>query len=420
MTDVASPPPAAPAKPKFDWRSHVIGTRAYRRKWHKQARRYMLLSRNLNTWLFLFDDWKQTRREMRHHNDREAFSNLWADAVALPLRLGFALASLTLVLLMPWIVSDVAGVSPQPVRGLPQPAAMAISWAVQLVLFFGFATVMLLSPTTSKGWRRIVPDGLWVFMSAVIWCLYAFVAYRFLAPRSHMHWISFTLACSLVSTVVLGVNSVTMTVINSSVLRIVEQRRRTMFGRSIAIGHLNRAAFYARDATQTERVIEGLENAAQVFEHDLARMHAARDPATESWTRKEFGAMAAAIRELKRLVIVRTKESSTKLQEAVRPFILAILREEWETVPRAETHDFWRQRPLARIGRAVRTVAIAVAPLTILAFAKGSIDSEARKVLTTGGYVWAAVGLMMVIDPDFTAKLAAMNLSSLFKGNKGE
>src|SRR5437764_12448185 len=115
MTDVApasaTPDNPAPAR-KASWRAHVPGTRQYRLRRLRKAREYMRLVRVQGEWLFETDCWKRIERPMSYHSDRTAISDLWAEAVAGPIRAIIGSFTSIAIVVMPWIVSKGAAVEP--------------------------------------------------------------------------------------------------------------------------------------------------------------------------------------------------------------------------------------------------------------------------------------------------------------------
>src|SRR5205814_1760307 len=148
------------------------------------------------------------------------------EEVERPMRMTIAAFTIIAIFGMPWIVSRVGAIVPSPESHILwiRDAVFLAIFLGQIALFLGFAKVMLFAPARKRG-RPIVPDEVWVFWSASVGCLYAWVAYRLLTPHSHVHAVRFTIACACISTVLLGLNALMMNAINSIVLRVAERRR---------------------------------------------------------------------------------------------------------------------------------------------------------------------------------------------------
>jgi hypothetical protein len=173
-------------------------------------------------------------------------------------------------------------------------------------------------------------------------------------------------------------------------------------------------------------VVKHLENAAQLTEVNLARAMLLPAPESNSVLQARLRRAARQIREYQLWIMLPNSQTRKDLLSTIARMLAAVLLSEYDALPSDPSLD--DDRPTRSRVRAIATqVWVAVVGLVPLAglitarhygftFPK-PIDGAALVVAA----LWAFTSLLMLIDPMFNARLAAVKeLAQLFKGPNNE
>jgi hypothetical protein len=417
MTAVSAEVPVSKPKTPSSWRRFVPGTREWRRKIRKDLVEQAKFHRLVH-FRFENDDRLRVRLPLRRNANNLAMLDVGEEQAAWLISRFMLLMTLVGIAVL-FVVFARRG--PQFSIGFQVFAAIAA-----FVLEFPLAALMFSASEASERALIFGPRRFYLFLSALIGTSYATMAVRLFFKGAAMTRLEYVggLAMSFTSFVALVI------VVSQGVLAMIKRyfkwRRIASFPESVVIDNLLSVSLWSNDPTTTTRshvgkLLDDLE-AASVAVTCIPQRLPMLDPATAAWTKRQFAGIATAIRDLKRLVIVPQPDSEARLQSATREMILALVQRNWSAIARVEPPQIVRSTVIGRTLHAIRTIVVAIGPITVLTLLRPrlsqTLDAELLKGIFTAAYVWAAVGVMMVIDPEFTAKLGGANLSSFLGGGK--
>lgn len=426
MTAVAESDSRKPQKAIFGWTQHIPGTSAYRRRIRRDILDIAHV-RRLAAFMLPESHARTDKRLVRHHANRLAVIDVWVYALLRPLKMIRGISLISLLFFGPLLLLFVAAPSPNPFSSSVVSAFQAwlacviAAWAVLLIL----AQPVVQVEEGSKGFVSL--HG-YTLLAVVAAALAIAAGAWILLNRQPLRLASFAAAAGLLSAVAAICGVLLFNSLERLVTLWVKRRQAAIEPESVIIVRLLHASLMAVgdkwrfDRLRRKELLADLEAASMTLRHTLPRTRRSGDDVTDAWATQHYAAAGEAVRSLKKLVLVPRANSTEQLQSKTRAAVVAILDGAWDSLPR---HDPPRVATslVAGTGRFMRAIAVAALPALFLVAAKANgfaLPGEIRRFAEIGAWVWAFVGLMIAIDPDFAAKItAAKSVTSLLRGPSG-
>ncbi|HJQ37131.1 MAG TPA: hypothetical protein VKB93_08330 [Thermoanaerobaculia bacterium] len=292
----------------------------------------------------------------------------------------------------------------------------------------GGAALISIAQHAAKSGRSLVPPRLYTFLTIFLGAVFLAmgVGLAFQGPPYDVRQFGSIYAF-------LGATAVALMAFSEGsmarvVSRLVELRQGTVAPESVAIVHLLDAAiFMAGDQWRTDRdrrwrVLYDLDIASKTLRRDFPATFRSGDPIADAAAAQHYAAVAEGIRGLKKLVLVPRADSSEVLPAKAQAAAWTLIEGAWDTLPRHDPPAIAPRGILAAVVRAMRAVFVAVLPVAFLAITRRygyELPGDIKQFAEIGAWVWAFVGLMMAIDPDFAAKITTTrSFSSLLSGKR--
>ena len=358
------------------------------------------------------EEWAPYKRRLRTLINRLAVLDGWEDEIASTLKRMLLILTFAAFFVGPLVFFT---------RHPPWTVKLILGGLIAHVGSTIVLTAIMLAPFAfAREARMFGSPAFFVFVSALIGTTYAIFAIILFQRKGVLTEDDFFGATALTSSVFSGLVIVVTSGMHNLTARYFSWRRMAAYPEASIAGSLIDVISFSYSISYSivnvRTVFEDLERAAVAIGVHLPRTFVTRDPDTELWAKREFASMAAAIRELKKLVVIPKTDSAYHLRMTLRTTIFALLDRNWRAIPRVEPAAETRQRVAARIGRALRTIIVAVAPISALAIVTANVQTPIKPGLLEGfivvAAVWGVVGVMLAIDPEFT-KSVSQTLSSL-------
>lgn len=163
--------------------------------------------------------------------------------------------------------------------------------------------------------------------------------------------------------------------------------------------------FKFQDLSYTHSLLATLEQIASLLEGPFARRFQSDDPVTDVWIQQEMKERAAAVREMKRIVVFSKGHLPAVLVQRATDMFVHICNLDWESLDKAPTKDptkLERARQLRQ--RVVRALGVSAVPLVLLLlviFVKPIRDLDSSHALFAGAILFLAISVLSALDPDF-------------------
>lgn len=167
-----------------------------------------------------------------------------------------------------------------------------------------------------------------------------------------------------------------------------------------------------------------LERAASALNVTLRELRSSGDPQTDAWLGERAAGCTAAMRGLKAWILSPGPESLEALSARVASDIRIIVTQEWRDMPWQDPGPAAARRRHVLGMAMIRNVGIALLPLAVLLVIESTdvlaLSPVARGQALLASIVWSIVTLLMTLDPDFTARMAAAkeSMATLRQGTK--
>jgi hypothetical protein len=170
------------------------------------------------------------------------------------------------------------------------------------------------------------------------------------------------------------------------------------------VGFLPLYEWIFRDVGYTRRLLDNLERMAALLEGPLARKFQHGDPLTDSWIQQEMKERAAAIREMKKLVIYSKGNLPEELVQRATNMFVRVCNLDWQSLDRVTTKALTRlERAKQFKQRALRVVgasAVSIALLLLVVFVKPIRELDNSHLLFAGAILFLAINVLSALDPE--------------------
>ena len=260
--------------------------------------------------------------------------------------------------------------------------------------------------------RSLISPRTYTFTAIFLGAMFIAIGVRILLQPPPLQLSHFTWAVILLGSTTLALLLPLSGVIARMVEAIVEGRAAAVAPDSIVIVHLLEARRVAAEAWRENadvrrRLLEALDVVSRTFRRDFPLVYRSGDLVADAAAAKHYIAVAEGIRSLKKLVLVPRTNSADVLREKTLTAAIAMLDGAWDALPRQDPV----REPRGMIGSVasfVRAIVLAVLPaIFLIAAAKYGYElpRDTKPVVQIAAAVWAFVGLMMAIDPQFATKI---------------
>ena len=170
----------------------------------------------------------------------------------------------------------------------------------------------------------------------------------------------------------------------------------------------------------TARFLEDLEHVAYLIEGPLTRRLQTGDTITQSWLEEQMKRRAAAVRELKKLVIYAGGVIPEQLTRKLETTLVRVCNLDWNLldevpvaiVSKRERAKLFGQRLLKAI-----TVSIIPAGILIVRLTVGTVQQfDKTNVILIGAIGWLCVNLLSAFDPEYSLTKQGLDLLSKVRG----
>lgn len=291
------------------------------------------------------------------------------------------------------------------------PEVASIKRFVAYAMFMGTFTAVMLYPIIAiserKKSRAVIPDQFLISVSIFIGAIYVFSYIRLLGVGGFWPDI---LKLSLLVAVGIGVFFLLLTAVQGAITSLGNRRSSALYPRATVAYYLVGAEWIAGGGKWLHLVeartilLEELEFAARALEHDMPRKTASGDPVTDAWLVEQLAQAAAAIRELKHHVVLPAADSVETLATKLHEIAVAFTKNRWSELPKAEVKRLSVRTAGVRLLEIVRSIVIAAIPLGAVTLLS-ALKVQVPELVMVAAYVWAAVSIITVIDPDFASRL---------------
>ena len=179
-----------------------------------------------------------------------------------------------------------------------------------------------------------------------------------------------------------------------------------------SLAYISLADFRLQAQSSRNLIISKLEDAARSLDLMPANL-LAKDPFHSAWDQRAYSERAAAIRDLKKWVLLPLDCTRRDLEAKLRSILYLLAEGNWGALNRL---DLPSQPPLpfwTRISHLARAILLALVPLAFVAASffvvkrlGGSIPASLQQWAPTVAVGWAAISLLSLLDPRFSEKIA--------------
>ena len=180
--------------------------------------------------------------------------------------------------------------------------------------------------------------------------------------------------------------------------------------------------FKFRDFRFTRQVLESLEEAASLLEGPFAARVRTEDPGTDSWLDREMKKRAAAVREMKKMVVFAKGSAPPELDARARSMLIHVCNLDWQSLDRAPMQELSkRERALQlknQITRGIGVVAVPLVLLLLVTLVRPIRELDTSHGLFVGAILFLAISVLSVLDPEFSKSV--IKLMAPFVGGKSK
>jgi hypothetical protein len=363
------------------------------------------------------------------HVVRLAAMDVWKDAIARPVNTAILYLVLFVWWILPLVLYALGRFAFNTIVGSTNGISdLGSAWFYSAVGAFLGLGILAGVASLASARRSLVPARVYTFLAIFIGALFTAEGLRSALHGPPYTVEQFTRIYTLLGSPLIGLLVVLSDAIERVIARMVERRQRAVVPESAAIVHLLHASFLARgDAWRRvpvvrEMLLDDLGIVSNAFLTDFPNTFRSGDPIADAASARHYVAVAEGIRSLKKLVLVPRADSSAKLRAKTQAAATALLEGAWDMLPRQDPVRLG-QTTLVSVWRAARAVLVAIVPVAFLALAKRygvELPPELKQFAEIGAWVWAFVGLMIAIDPDFATKIStSKDVWSFLRGKGG-
>jgi hypothetical protein len=177
--------------------------------------------------------------------------------------------------------------------------------------------------------------------------------------------------------------------------------------------------FWHRETLTTQ-----LETVASCIENNFGRYFPTGANSFNRWTEQTTAEMATGVREVIKWLVESGANTPARLRERVTKYFFAALAGDWGQFDRIPIEASSRREGIrSRIRAVVTALTTAVVPLLLLFVLTRLhiLNEPLLTYVTVGAYIWAALSLLSLLDPQYSGKIAALkDLTSIlpFAGKK--
>ncbi len=154
-----------------------------------------------------------------------------------------------------------------------------------------------------------------------------------------------------------------------------------------------------------------LEEVARSMLYYLPRYVRTGDAVTDAWFADTANQMAAAMRALKKWAVTPKPDTCERFIEQIVGSFVHAASGNWDCMQRAEPGKLTPSKRLHNALAVSRTILLAFLPLVLLEIAQQTPVAprgDIAEYLKAGFIIWAALTLLVALDPLFSAKLTAL------------
>jgi hypothetical protein len=180
------------------------------------------------------------------------------------------------------------------------------------------------------------------------------------------------------------------------------------------VWQLERPSLVWRDLRWRSYVMGQLGRAASLVRTGLFRALRSSDAATRQWQDQKVAKIANALLEKQRWLTTPMRDTQDALRAKLAGMLLATLKGEWDNyeVSSKETAGLSRAQIISSIPRFAQKVLAGFLPLGLVVLNQEyflvSLEPSVNENLHLGSMVWAAVSLLLLVDPRPDEKLATI------------
>jgi hypothetical protein len=177
------------------------------------------------------------------------------------------------------------------------------------------------------------------------------------------------------------------------------------------------------DLAQKRELLQRLEAVAYFSERGLPRRLQTGDAATDEWHHEQAKQIAAAFRDLKRLVINPVPDSRALFTTRIMASYCYALKGEWGLLDRSKPQTLSRPQYVARLVSTVKTLVVGALPFSCIVLVQQTsmaIQGSAANYVKTGAILWALVTYVSLLDSNYASKLSVVKDLATFIPSMGK
>jgi hypothetical protein len=160
------------------------------------------------------------------------------------------------------------------------------------------------------------------------------------------------------------------------------------------------------------RILEDLDRAARIVRHYLFRQLKTTDRAGWFWREDRARLISNALYDKQRWLMTPMVDTRTKLLESLTETLVAILSGQWDRLEVSDGLSITRAQTFRSGTQIAKAAFTGLLPIGLFVLARRSgmieIGSPVADYIAGGLLLWAALSVVMAIDPTLTEKTSAM------------